>query len=57
MNSVRERLLRTDPPVIARIEREAFCLDPRTLDDANFPELVRTLALALGSAPSAKKES
>ena len=55
--NLRERLLRTDPPVIARIEREAFCLDPRTLDDANFPELVRTLALALGSAPSAKKES
>ncbi len=30
--TLRERLLRTDPPLVGRIENDAFLLDPRTLD-------------------------
>lgn len=33
---LKQRLLDTNPPLIGRIENDAFCLDPRTLTDAEF---------------------
>jgi L-seryl-tRNA(Ser) seleniumtransferase len=31
VEELKERLLKTEPPLVGRIEEEAFCLDPRTL--------------------------
>jgi L-seryl-tRNA(Ser) seleniumtransferase len=45
-DGLRERLLRTDPPVVGRIEADTFCLDPRTLE----PEENRLVVAALGQA-------
>lgn len=33
---LRDRLLRTDPPLIGRIEHDLFCLDPRTIDEGEY---------------------
>ncbi|WP_320170011.1 L-seryl-tRNA(Sec) selenium transferase [Maridesulfovibrio sp.] len=33
---LKERLLSTDPPLVARIEEDAFCLDPRTLSREEY---------------------
>ncbi len=46
--ALRQALLRTDPPLVGRVEQDAFCLDPRTLDDAELPLVVTVLAQALG---------
>jgi len=34
---LKQRLLDTNPPLVGRLEDNAFCLDPRTLTDAEFP--------------------
>jgi L-seryl-tRNA(Ser) seleniumtransferase len=34
---LKQRLLETNPPLVGRLEDNAFCLDPRTLTDAEFP--------------------
>ncbi len=34
--SLKERLLETDPPLIGRIEHDTFCLDVRTVSDDEF---------------------
>jgi len=34
---LKQRLLDTDPPLVGRLEEDAFCLDPRTLSDGEFP--------------------
>lgn len=47
VEEVRARLLRTDPPLVARVENNALLLDPRTLEDHEFPVLVRVLGEAL----------
>lgn len=47
-DSLREALLHTDPPLVARVEEGALCLDPRTLDDKEFPLVARALEQALG---------
>jgi L-seryl-tRNA(Ser) seleniumtransferase len=44
---LREALLHTDPPLIGRIENDLFCLDPRTLDDAEFPLVADILRQAM----------
>jgi L-seryl-tRNA(Ser) seleniumtransferase len=31
VDALREVLLRTDPPLVGRIEHDSLCLDPRTL--------------------------
>jgi L-seryl-tRNA(Ser) seleniumtransferase len=44
---LRERLLATDPPMVARIEDDALCLDPRTLLDDELALAAKVLAQAL----------
>jgi L-seryl-tRNA(Ser) seleniumtransferase len=44
---LRERLLSTDPPLVGRIEEDAFCLDPRTLEDEEIPLTVNILKQVL----------
>jgi L-seryl-tRNA(Ser) seleniumtransferase len=36
VESLRQGLLAADIPVVGRVEDGAFCLDPRTLMDAEF---------------------
>ena len=45
---LKENLLKTDPPLIGRIEQDRFCLDPRTLEDAEHVLAARVLGQALG---------
>lgn len=44
---LKKRLLRTDPPLIGRLEDPYFQLDPRTLEEEDFPDAVRVLKQAL----------
>lgn len=44
---LRDRLLKTDPPLIGRLEKDAFCLDPRTLDKKDYSNVVKVLKEAL----------
>lgn len=44
---LRARLLQSDPPLIGRIDQDAFLLDPRTLDPKEHALVVRLLDLAL----------
>lgn len=44
---LRRALLSTDPPLVGRIEEDAFCLDPRTLADEEFGLVLRALNQAL----------
>lgn len=43
------RLRRSDPPVVARIERDALLLDPRTVTPPQDSTLVRAVKAALGA--------
>lgn len=45
-DSLREALLRVTPPLVARVEHDALCLDPRTLDDNEFREAAEALRAA-----------
>ncbi len=45
-DALREALLVSDPPLVGRVEDGALCLDPRTLDDAEFPLAVQAVAQA-----------
>ena len=47
---LRGRLLATDPPLVGRIEDDAFLLDPRTLADDEYKLVARVLADALVTA-------
>ncbi len=47
VEELRAHLLHTDPPLVARVENDALLLDPRTLEDHEFPALVRVLNKAL----------
>ncbi|MDR0466522.1 MAG: L-seryl-tRNA(Sec) selenium transferase [Deltaproteobacteria bacterium] len=44
---LKRRLLNADPPLLGRLEDNAFCLDPRTLDDKELPLVVRAEQRAL----------
>lgn len=46
---LREKLLDTDPPLIGRLENDAFCLDPRTLAKSEYQEVANVIANALAS--------
>jgi len=48
VTSLARRLRLGEPPVIARVERDAFLLDPRTVDPADDATLLSTLRAALG---------
>lgn len=52
-NALRSRLLQTVPPLTGRIEKDAFCLDPRTLPQNAFKEVARVLVGALQSPVAA----
>jgi len=47
---LRGRLLATDPPLVGRIEDDAFLLDPRTLADDEYKLVAQVLADALVTA-------
>jgi L-seryl-tRNA(Ser) seleniumtransferase len=46
---LRRALLAADPPLVGRIEEDAFCLDVRTLTDDEFGLVLRALNQALSS--------
>ncbi len=46
-DALREALLQVDPPLVARLEDNALCLDPRTLDDDEFSLAADALRQAL----------
>lgn len=48
LESLRHALLRTDPPLVLRVENDALCLDPRTLEDKEYSQVARLLAHVLG---------
>lgn len=45
--TLKQRLLDTTPPLLGRLEDQAFCLDVRTLDDAEFSMAQNALHQAL----------
>ena len=45
--ALKERLLSVDVPVVGRLEGEHFMLDPRTIEDDEFPVLAEMLRQAL----------
>ncbi len=47
VEALRDALLDTDPPLVGRIEHNAFCLDPRTLADAEHALAAKVLAKVL----------
>jgi L-seryl-tRNA(Ser) seleniumtransferase len=49
-DTLREALLATDPPLIGRIEDEAFCLDPRTVAKDEYGVVSGALEQALDMA-------
>lgn len=46
-DALRKSLLKTSPPLIARVEEDALCLDPRTLMEKEFTLVARILEQAL----------
>jgi L-seryl-tRNA(Ser) seleniumtransferase len=44
---LKKALLDTTPPLVGRIEQQAFCLDPRTLTDKEFSLVIEALQQAL----------
>ncbi|PTN31606.1 L-seryl-tRNA(Sec) selenium transferase [Desulfonatronum sp. SC1] len=47
VEALRDALLDADPPLVGRIEHDAFCLDPRTLADAEHTLAAKVLAKVL----------
>ena len=45
--ALRQALLDTEPPLMGRLDDDAFCMDVRTLPDADFADAVRALEQAL----------
>lgn len=45
--TLKQRLLDTEPPLLGRLEEQSFCLDVRTLTDAEFPLVQAALSQAL----------
>ena len=50
--ALKNALLDTDPPLLGRLEADHFCLDPRTLENSEYPLLLRALRMALQAAES-----
>ncbi|MBI9110031.1 L-seryl-tRNA(Sec) selenium transferase [Maridesulfovibrio ferrireducens] len=44
---LKERLLSSDPPLVGRIEDDAFCLDPRTLTQIEYHMVAESISQAL----------
>jgi len=49
-DELREALLKTDPPLVARIEDEEFLLDPRTLDSTELKLVADALEQAVSAS-------
>ncbi|CCO24753.1 L-seryl-tRNA(Sec) selenium transferase [Maridesulfovibrio hydrothermalis] len=47
VEELKERLLSTEPPLVARIEFDAFCLDPRTLSREEYHMAAQSVLQAL----------
>lgn len=47
---LRDELLNTEPPLVGRLENDAFCLDPRTLNKDEYKDVVRVIAQAMERA-------
>lgn len=47
---LRDALLSATPPLIGRLENDAFSLDPRTLDKSSFGEVARVVAWGMANA-------
>ena len=56
VEALKRRLLAGDPPLMGRLEENAFLLDPRTLADAELPLAVRGLRTALEPDLTARKK-
>ena len=50
IQAVRDALLRTDPPLVGRVDHDAFSLDPRTLDRKEYKLVVEALKQAIEMA-------
>jgi len=48
VDALRQALLSTDPPLVGRVEDDALCLDPRTLDQGEHALVLCALRQALG---------
>lgn len=46
-DALRAALLESDPPLVCRVEDDALCLDPRTLENGEFPLVASALKQAL----------
>ncbi len=44
---LKQRLLRTDPPLIGRLDEDAFCLDVRTLAEDEIDQVIAVLSAAI----------
>ncbi len=44
---LKKQLLSTDPPLVGRLSESFFQLDPRTLEEEDFPDIARVLKTAL----------
>lgn len=49
VEALREALLSTDPPLVGRVEDDALCLDPRTLEPSEHALVLSALRQALGA--------
>lgn len=47
VQTLRHKLLSADVPIVGRLEKDSFCLDPRTLERKDYRLLASTLAKAL----------
>lgn len=55
--SLRQLLLEAEPPLVGRLEADAFCLDPRTLERAQFGEVAGAVAWALAELGRREREA
>ena len=46
-DALQKKLLQNDPPVLARVEHDCLCFDPRTLQNGEFPEVAACVGKAL----------
>lgn len=47
VDELKKALLQTDPPLVGRIEEDAFCLDPRTVDSGEYKLILSALRQGL----------
>ena len=50
---LKAKLLSTEPPVLGYLDQDAFCLDPRTLAEADYPLLFQAIMQAFAELEAA----